>query len=188
MAEHFAVFLRGVNVNGTRMKMDDLKGAFRAMGFKNPKTLLASGNVVVSSDEASMTLIDHKIKIEMNLSLYFGYEAYVIVKSVSEVDAIVAESLTHQVPDGYHHYLMLTNDEHLGVALSGIFDNCEKANMEKFMVESNGLYWIIPKGNTLQSDFGEKVLGKKGYRSRLTSRTMNTVIKVQKALRERVGN
>ena len=179
---HFAVFLRGVNVNGTRMKMDELKEAFRKMGYDHPKTLLASGNVVVSSNEAAMTLLDHKMKIEMGLSLHFGYEAYVIVKSLEEINAIIEESSLHQVPEGYHHYLLLSNEETLGETLHTMFDSCDHATMEQFIVATSGLYWIIPKGQTLGSDFGEKVLGNKSFKSQLTSRTMNTIVKVQKAL------
>lgn len=185
MTQSFAVFLRGVNVNGTRMKMDELKKAFVTMGYKDIKTLLASGNVVVSSDLEDMTLMDHKMHIEMALSLYFGYEAYVIVKSPEEVATIVEEGRSHKIPDGYHHYLMLSNDPSLGQVLNEIFVDCEQADEEAFYNEPNGSYWVVPKGQTLESEFGEKVLGKKGFKDHLTSRTMNTVVKVHKVLEER---
>ena len=40
-------FLRGINAGGRKpLKMADLRAAFEAMGFKNVRTVLASGNVV----------------------------------------------------------------------------------------------------------------------------------------------
>lgn len=185
MGQSFAVFLRGVNVNNTRMKMAILREAFVSMDYLDVKTLLASGNVVVTSDDATMTLMDHKMKIEMGLSLYFGYEAYVIVKSRQELKAIVEEASGHVVPDGHHHYLMLSNDEDLGHALRQVFDEGVSGPKELLLTEAHGIYWIVAKGNTLESDFGTKALGKEGFRDKLTSRTMNTVVKVHKALEAR---
>lgn len=185
MKQHFSVFLRGVNVNGTRMHMDELKRAFETMGYKKIKTLLASGNVVVTSEDEGMTLLDHKMKIEMGLSLHFAYEAYVIVKDEEQLIQIVEEASHHLVPEGYHHYLFLTNDDTLPGELANLHHNCKKEPNEQLIVEPSGTYWIVPKGMTLQSAFGDQVLGKSAFKSRLTSRTMNTVIKVMKALSER---
>ena len=46
MAETFAAFLRGINVNGNKIKMDALKEAFAGMGFTRARTVLNTGNVV----------------------------------------------------------------------------------------------------------------------------------------------
>lgn len=185
MIKHYCVFLRGVNVNGIRMKMVELSDAFKTMGYENVKTLLGSGNVVVTTPDDDLTLLDHKMKIEMELSLYFGYEAYVIVKELTAMKAIVEEASLHEVPGGYHHYLFLTNDDGLPQALADIHEDCQSEPQERLIVAAAGTYWIIPKGNTLQSDFGERALGDAGFRSRLTSRTMNTVRKVYRVLLER---
>jgi len=42
MEEEYCVFLRGINVNGIKIKMDALKKAFQRMGFTNVKTILAT--------------------------------------------------------------------------------------------------------------------------------------------------
>ena len=185
MVKHIAVFLRGVNVNNTRMKMEELRAAFNHMGYINTKTLLGSGNAVVTTEDDDLSIRDHKEKIEMGLSLYFGYEAYVIVKDIHQLLAIVEEAEGHKIPEGYHHYLMLSNDSTLGAELKAIHAQCKIASDETLLLEPSGIYWIVPKGQTLDSEFGEKVLGKKEFKSRLTSRTMNTVLKVKKALQER---
>lgn len=187
MVKHIAVFLRGVNVNNTRMKMEELRAAFAHMGYEGTKTLLGSGNAIVTTEDDDLTVRDHKEKIEMGLSLYFGYEAYVIIKELDQILGIVKEAEGHRIPDGYHHYLMLSNDPDLPDQLKAIHDQCKVASEEQLLIEPMGTYWIVPKGQTLDSEFGEKVLGNKEFKSRLTSRTMNTVVKVKKALLDRVN-
>ena len=45
----YAAFLRGVNVGGVTLKMADVAAAFTAAGFTDVKTVLASGNVLLTS-------------------------------------------------------------------------------------------------------------------------------------------
>ena len=58
----YVAFLRGINVGGNVLiKMDDLKKSFAALGFKNVKTILASGNVLFESDKADEPALIAKI-------------------------------------------------------------------------------------------------------------------------------
>ena len=88
------------------MKMEELRAAFEHMGYKNIKTLLGSGNAVIHAKPSEMKLMDHKFKIEAELSMYFGYDAYVIVKELDELKAIIMESDAHKVPENHHHYFL----------------------------------------------------------------------------------
>ena len=45
--------------------------------------------------------------------------------------------------------------------------------------EKNNFYWKVPKGNTLESDFG-KIVGRKDLKNTFTSRNLNTFEKVLK--------
>lgn len=181
----FCVFHRGININGIRIKMKDLAAAFISMGYLNVKTILASGNVVISTKDSQLSLQDHKEKIEMELSMYFGYEAYVILKDLDEINALIIEASNHVIPEDHHHYLLLTNDKSLPEELRQVFDSFDHLESEAIIKEPFGIYWIVPKGHTLDSNFGKKVLGKKSYKSRLTSRNINTIKKVQKELESR---
>jgi uncharacterized protein (DUF1697 family) len=63
----YVAFLRGINVGGHKtIKMDELKEAFEANGFKNVKTFLASGNVLFDAPKAGVTTLAKKIR---NLSM-----------------------------------------------------------------------------------------------------------------------
>ena len=181
MMEKLAVFLRGVNVNGINMKMEELRAVIEAMGYREVKTILASGNVVLTTEEGISCEI-HKSRIEAELSAHFGYEAYLILKTAQQIHEMIAEAMTHTVPEGCHHYILLSKDNTIGEQLQNLFHTCSKAEQEQLLTGDHGIYWIVPKGNTLESEFGTQVLGKKVWKSKLTSRTINTVQKLAKHL------
>lgn len=82
----FAAFLRGINVGGRRLKMDQLRERFEAMGFAGARTFIASGNVVfdaASDDPASL-----EGRIEDGLRETLGYEVDTFVRSADELRAI----------------------------------------------------------------------------------------------------
>lgn len=85
----YVAFLRGINVSGkTRIKMVDLKDAFGSMGFKNVRTLLASGNVVFDSvDENEKSLTE---KIEFGLKKVFNRDITVILRGVGHLKKLQA--------------------------------------------------------------------------------------------------
>lgn len=80
----YAAFLRGINVSGkTRIKMADLKGAFESMGFKNVRTLLASGNVVFDSEDENEKILTEKI--ELGLKNVFKRDIAVILRGTDHL-------------------------------------------------------------------------------------------------------
>lgn len=79
-------FLRGVNLGKRSVKNDDLKAAFRKMGFVDAQPVIASGNVLFSADAAP----DAK-QIEQGLEAQFGFPIGVVLRSRDEIHAL-AES------------------------------------------------------------------------------------------------
>nr|WP_319373855.1 DUF1697 domain-containing protein [uncultured Methanobacterium sp.] len=80
----YAAFLRGINVSGkTRIKMADLRDAFESMGFKNVRTLLASGNVVFDSVGENKKILAEKI--ESGLKKVFKRDIFVILRSIGHL-------------------------------------------------------------------------------------------------------
>lgn len=177
-----AIFLRGINVNGVNIKMDELKSAIESMMYKNVKTILATGNIIATTADDEISYEEHKNRIEKGLSSYFNYEAYIIIKSAKQIHEIIEESKEHEVPEGYHHYVFLTKENIIAEQLKMKFATCNKAEKEQLILGEHGIYWIVPKGDTLQSDFGRLCLGKKEYKRVLTSRTINTIQKISRCL------
>jgi uncharacterized protein (DUF1697 family) len=82
-------FLRGINVGGHhKIPMPALKKAFEAMGFKNVRTILASGNVVF--EPAGKKDEDLEATIVRGLAGAFGFPVPVLLRSIREIAALVA--------------------------------------------------------------------------------------------------
>lgn len=81
--ERHVAFLRGMNLGGRRIKNEQLREEFEALGFAEVSCFRASGNVVFATDEASeATLTD---LIEAGLSSALGYEVPVFLRGSTQI-------------------------------------------------------------------------------------------------------
>ncbi|MCQ4034928.1 DUF1697 domain-containing protein [Kaistella montana] len=170
----FCAFLRGVNVNGTFMKMVDVCKVFSDAGMKEVSSVLASGNIFFSSEKLSSEL---KIILEKAMSEYFNYEAFLFIKTEKEVKAIF-ENSPFQKSDDAHIYAFVGTENSEKILLEE-FNRSQKAENENAQIVENIFYWQVSKGNTLDSAFG-KILGKKSLKDQITSRNLNTIEKIVK--------
>jgi len=182
MSEIYGVFLRGINVGGIQIKMDALKSAFTELGFSRVQTVLATGNVIAAAPPEIHDRARLKRLIEEALSERFGYEAYVILRDAAEITSLVAAAHAIAVPADTHQYILLCDDPALPAELEALFSSTPHLPAEQFLQSGHDAIWLVPKGSTLASDFGSKVLGSKKFKSRLTSRNVNTVEKVLRLL------
>jgi uncharacterized protein (DUF1697 family) len=80
----YAAFLRGINNLGQKpVKMDELKKAFESLGFKNVRTILASGNVVFDAPKAGPRVLAETI--EEKVKKRFGHEIVVLIRTIAEL-------------------------------------------------------------------------------------------------------
>jgi uncharacterized protein (DUF1697 family) len=87
----FVALLRGINVGkAKRLPMADLRSLLTRLGHTKVKTLLNSGNAVFDSAEPSS--IANAKTLEKAIAETFGFEVPVVVKSVVELEHIVAAS------------------------------------------------------------------------------------------------
>ncbi|WP_339873336.1 DUF1697 domain-containing protein [uncultured Brevundimonas sp.] len=79
--------LRGVNVGGVKVLMTELKAVADALGLANPRTLLASGNLVVDSaaDPAGL-----EARLEAGIAARFGRPIEVMVRTPDQWTALIA--------------------------------------------------------------------------------------------------
>lgn len=175
MPGYFAAFLRGVNVNGNKIPMDALKTAFADMGFAGARTVLNTGNVVFAANQSTQEL---KPLIESGLKSALGYDAPIYLRGVSELEALQNTARALVVPEGCHLYLLLCDNATLPAELGALFAATPHGEQEQFYPAANDAFWVVPKGETLSSAFGGKVLGAKQYKARLTSRNWNTIEKI----------
>jgi uncharacterized protein (DUF1697 family) len=170
----YAAFLRGVNVSGTTMKMADVAEAFTGAGFKNVRTILASGNVLLDSSAAASTV---RTKAEAALGDTFGYDAWVLVYDLETVRAVADGYPFEPEVEDHHSYVTFVSDPKVLDELAGLADD---AGPEEKIQRGDGvLYWQVPRKSTLDSTIG-KTMGKKRYKSSTTTRNLRTLVKVLK--------
>jgi uncharacterized protein (DUF1697 family) len=91
----YVALLRGINVGGKNLiKMPALKACFEANGFEDVATYIQSGNVLFASHETRAVRLTERI--EAMLAETFGYEATVVVRSRTQMRAVVERS-----PEGF---------------------------------------------------------------------------------------
>lgn len=172
----YCAFLRGVNVKGTNMKMADVCQVFKEAGMKDVVSILASGNIVFSSEKKSDEL---KVLLEKAMSNHFSYEAFLFIKSHEETE-VFWNSIPFEKNEDLHIYGFVGMPGVENVLMEE-FQKAAQAENEKAEIVNDIFYWQVPKGNTLDSTFG-KVLGKKSLKDQMTSRNVNTFEKILKKM------
>jgi len=165
----YVALLRGVNVGGVNMKMAELAQVVRDLGYENVKTVLASGNVLFETMDASAAA---KSKLETALRAAFGYEAWVHVLTAAQVRKIV-DAYPYPRSDDRHAYVVFVEkdsvrDELLAVDLDEEIEKAQKG--------AGVIYWTVPKGSTLDSAMGKAQSASK-HKPWLTTRNLNTLEK-----------
>ena len=172
----YCAFLRGVNVNGTAMKMAAVCEVFAAAGMQEVSSVLATGNILFSSAE---NISDLKQNLEKVLSEHFKYEAFLFLKTENEVAEIFKNN---PFPKALNlHFYAFVGNAGIEQKLLDEFNKGQKTEHEAAEIIDDIFYWQVPKGNTLDSGFG-KVLGKKTLKPEMTSRNINTIEKIVKKL------
>jgi Uncharacterized protein conserved in bacteria len=170
-ANAYVALLRGINVGGKNaIRMPALKACFEAQGFHDVATFIQSGNVVfmaAASDRLFLTTT-----IESALSSAFGYPIRVVVRSASEMRAIVdvAPKGFGQRPSTYRYTVIflkepLTADE----AMRSI---TTKPGVDRVSPGAGVLYCSRLESKATQSRLG-RVVGTPAYQN-MTIRNWTT--------------
>ena len=171
----YAVFLRGINVGGINIKMAELREALKAAGFADARTMLASGNVVLTStlDAAAV-----KRECEKCLRVAFGYDAWVVVLAAERVAELIEACPYPPDDSSTHTYLTLGSDPGVLAALYEAGTALDGTELTRLGPEA--LAWLAPAGGTLESPFS-KLSSKPKYKASTTTRNLRTMIKVRDA-------
>ncbi|HWK37188.1 DUF1697 domain-containing protein [Sphingomonas sp.] len=85
----WAALLKGVNVGGNRrLPMADLRRFAEGLGFTDVKTLLASGNLVFSSDETSAAALESRLEDQARAQL--GLDTAFLVRDAADLRSTIA--------------------------------------------------------------------------------------------------
>lgn len=170
----YVAFLGGLNVGGHRVKMDELRVRFEAMGFTSVSTFLASGNVILAADGNDVDGIERRI--ESSLAAGLGYDVPAFVRSAEEVRAIAdsvpfaAELLNASAGKLQVSLLREAPEPDVQEQVLGL-----ATDADRLAIAQRELYWL-PSGRMSDSELDlaaiYKLLGPG------TMRTMNTITRI----------
>ena len=84
----YITLLRGINVGPhKRIKMENLRASFEALGFEQVKTYIQSGNVVFQTGKVSTSRLSKQI--EERIRKEFGFPISVVTRTAAEVSLAV---------------------------------------------------------------------------------------------------
>ncbi len=166
----YVAFLRGINVGGRVIKMVDLKECLEEIGLREVRTILQSGNVTFESDQKQVEL---KQNIEAVLTKTFNYPARAQVFTIEQIQTIIqGYPFDRNDKDHQHYVVFMESAKEHELEAEATFDD----KLEQIKSGTNCLYWTVPKGITLKSEFS-KYLTKPRYKEFNTVRNINTLEK-----------
>lgn len=84
---HRIILFRGMNTGGVRAPVAEQRAMAEEMGLRNPRTLLASGNLVVESDREPAAL---ETDVEAAMAARFGLNIAAIVRTPDQWERMIA--------------------------------------------------------------------------------------------------
>ena len=87
----YVALLRGINVGGNNMiKMEKLRETIASLGFEDVKSYINSGNLIFETAKTA----DGKLAKEIHDAIErdFGFDISVMVRSMAEIEAIIAKN------------------------------------------------------------------------------------------------
>ena len=85
----YIAFLRGINSGGNQtVRMEVLRKTFEDLGFKNVRTILASGNVIFGTDATDKKLLEREI--EKVLPGVIGFKSIVIIRTILDIQTLAS--------------------------------------------------------------------------------------------------
>jgi uncharacterized protein (DUF1697 family) len=168
----YVALLRSVNLLGnTVLKMADLRAIAEELELGSPRTLIASGNLLFSSDKAEEEL---RAILERRLETHMGRSVRVIVRTANEMAAV---HRANPFPDerGNNTLAFFLNEPPPADLLATVRN---RADDERIVVGAREVFVA----------YGEKGIGKSRLRIPAaeagTARNMNTVAKLAELSRE----
>ncbi|MFT4306604.1 MAG: DUF1697 domain-containing protein [Microbacterium sp.] len=165
--------LRGVNVGGVTIRNAELAAVFRDLGVDGVKTVLASGNVRFEADARRTVL---KARIEAALRERFGYEAWIALVTLDELEKAIAGFPFDADDSSRQPYVLFCGDDAVRAEIieaAGALDPDE----DRVRDGPGVVYWSVQKGRTLDTPFG-KLLGRARYKATTTTRNLRTLAKL----------
>ena len=171
----WAALLKGVNVGGNRkLPMAELRGFAEALGLGDAATLLASGNLVFSTDERDGALLEALLEREAKARL--GLDTQFLLRNAADLDAVIAANpFADQARDRPNHLLVHFHRDPVPAAWLAAVE-AEKEGDEALFVRGRELF--IDYRDGIGTSTLPPLMVKARHRLLNTARNWNTVTKL----------
>jgi uncharacterized protein (DUF1697 family) len=169
----YAVLLRGINVGGNKkIAMAQLRELLERLGFTDVKTLLQSGNAIVSSKLPAAKVA---AACEKGIEEAFGMKVRCLVLTGAQLRAVIAAHPLADVADNGSRMFALFLFDELDPAQLSTHD---PATLEpgRIVLGDGVVYHWCPDGVLEAADVAGFL--KKHHKATVTSRNWNTVVKL----------
>jgi uncharacterized protein (DUF1697 family) len=168
----YIAFIRGINVGGIVLKMDDLKKILDHAGFKKIQTYIQSGNAIFESSITNIPEIEKKIK--SGIFKESGLDIVVIVKTKEELEKITASHPFEEKDNQKGLYITILNTQPIENKVRELMDL--KSDVDKFILKGDIVYSYYGDGygkSKFTNNYIENKLSASG-----TTRNWNTMKKI----------
>jgi uncharacterized protein (DUF1697 family) len=169
----YVALLRGINVGGHRVKMDRLRALFRAMGFDDVSTFIASGNVLFSTEGSDRGAL--RDGIARHLAGELGYEVPTFLRTPDELAEIASRyPVEGSAPgaDARSHYVVFLHEPASKAIEAGLGE--VSSEMDTFEFAGREVHWLI-RGKLSESPLFGQGLERAMGGVPTTTRNMNTL-------------
>ena len=174
-------FIRGINVGGhKKVKMADLRALYLDSGFRDPRTILQSGNVMFKADSAD--LADVSARIEAGIKQRFGFEARALLRTPADFRAALADHpfTAEQLERGNHAMINFLSGAPSERAVAALVEN--NPGREAIAAKGQALYVFYTDGVARSKLDGKRIETTLGLVA--SARNWNTCQRLLKLLRE----
>ncbi|WP_214626038.1 DUF1697 domain-containing protein [Paenibacillus agaridevorans] len=179
----YIALLRGINVGGNnKINMKELKATFERAGLSNVVTYINTGNIIFTDD--SRTAPELSSLLEEAIASDFGLSIRVMVRTIEQIEAIMAALPEHWANDGEMKSDVLYLWEEIDN--ESVLEGLKLApEIDRVIYVPGAVLWSYDRQHAGRSGMN-KIIGTKFYSS-VTVRNVNTARKIYDLMKTAAG-
>ncbi len=153
----YIAFIRGINVGGVVLKMEDLRTMLEYIGFSKVSTYIQSGNAIFETKAVNKRKMEAEIGQEVRNKI--DREVAVIVKTADELRRIAEEHPLAHLGDEKNLYVTLLAYDPTGPDIETLMETMNEVDRHEVANRAVYSYYGQGYGNSKRSNnFIEKIL------------------------------
>ena len=170
----WVAFLRGINLGGRTVRMEELCRAFQQAGFTRVASVLASGNILFSSDPPPDAQ-----QISLVLEKAFGFPIDVVLRSLDQLQAMVAsDPFAGWEADRNTKFYVTFSSAPLAGALDAL--EADPADFQLVRVDEKDYFCVAFRQPSGRFGAGMDRLERRFSDQTITTRNWNTIHRIMK--------